>query len=125
VRLDERLAQIVVWYQPLLVISADLPPCVVPGGVADAFAAAVLEALENVVRHADAEQATVALRVADTSVAVTVADRGRGFESAQPQGAAFGLREDLVGRMEAAGGTATVQSSPGMGTVVRLVWHRA
>lgn len=125
VRLDERLAQIVVWYQPLLVISADLPPCVVPGGVADAFAAAVLEALENVVRHADAEQATVALRVADRSVAVTVADRGRGFEPAQPPGAAFGLREDLVGRMEAAGGTATVQSSPGMGTVVRLVWHRA
>ena len=124
-RLHERLAQVVVWYQPSLVISADLGPCLVPGNVADAFAAAGLEALENVVRHAGTNRATVRLCEHEGAVAVTVADDGCGFESASLSGSAFGLREDLAGRMEAVGGTATVESQPGAGTVVRLEWPGA
>lgn len=124
-RLHERLAQVVVWYQPPLVISAELSPCLVPGDVADAFAAAVLEALENVVRHANTDRALVSLGRQPGSVSVTVADQGCGFETAGISGEAFGLREDLVGRMAAAGGMAVVESRPGAGTVVRLAWSRA
>lgn len=123
-RLHERLAQAVVWYQPPLVISAELRPCTVPGDIAGAFAAAALEAVENIVRHAGTDRATVSLREEAGWVTVTIADQGRGFEPARSPNGAFGLREDLVGRMEAAGGTATVESEPGAGTVVRLAWHR-
>lgn len=121
--LDERLAQVLAWYRPLLTVAAELPSCLVPGYVAEAFAGAVAEALENVVRHA--ETGRVAVRLADRGheVEVTVTDWGRGFDPAQPPGGGFGLREDLAGRMADIGGTADVRSSPGFGTVVCLGWR--
>ncbi len=123
-RLDRRLAQTLVWYQPPLQVSARLSPCSVPAEVAEAFAAAAAEALENTARHAACVH--VAVELADTGrhVSVTVADQGRGFDPARrPPG--FGLREDVAGRMAAVGGTAAVRSGPGRGTVVHLGWARA
>jgi Histidine kinase-, DNA gyrase B-, and HSP90-like ATPase len=124
-RLDERLAQIMAWYEPSLTITADLPPCSVPAHIADAFTGAAAEALENVVRYAGTRRATAILTEADDVVRVTVTDQGRGFDPDRPPGPGFGLREDLAGRMAAAGGNATVHSAPGEGTVVQLEWHRA
>jgi hypothetical protein len=124
VSLDERLDQVVAWYQPLLTVAAELPSCLVPGYVAEAFAGAVAEALENVVRHAGTGQAAVRLTDLGHEVEVTVTDQGRGFDPAQPPGGGFGLREDLTGRMADIGGTAVVRSSPGAGTMVCLGWRR-
>jgi signal transduction histidine kinase len=123
-RLHERLAQVVVWYEPPLIIAADLKPCLVSGDIADSFAAACMEALENVVRHAGTDRAAVVLREHEGSVEVTVADEGCGFEPARVRGMAFGLRQDLAGRMEAVGGSAAVESQPGAGTAVKLAWRR-
>jgi len=120
-RLDERLAKVTAWYE-VLEVTADLEPCLVPADVADAFAGAVAEALENVVRYAGAERTAVMLRDDNNVVRVTVADDGRGFEPALVSG--FGLREDLEGRMAAARGSSVVRSRPGIGTEVHLEWDR-
>lgn len=121
-RLDERLTQVVAWYRPSLRVAADLRPVPLPAAVAEAITSAVSEALENVVRHAGTDAAVIDLTGDADAVCVSVTDRGRGFDPAAMTG--FGLREDLAGRMDAIGGTATVRSVPGAGTTVRLEWHR-
>jgi hypothetical protein len=123
-RLDERVAQAVTWYQPTLTVSAMLPPCPVPVEVADAFAHAVAEVLENVVRHAQVGRAEVVLEERDGLVRVTVADRGRGFDPADVPAQRFGLRTAVVGAMTLVGGTATVRSTPGQGSTLVLEWRR-
>jgi signal transduction histidine kinase len=112
------------WYQALEV-AVDLPPCLVPADIADAFAGAVAEALENVLRYAGTQRALVRLADQQDMVRVTVADQGRGFEPGQVDALRFGLREDLAGRMAAAGGSSAVRSRPGAGTEVHLEWARA
>jgi len=124
VRLDERLAQVVVWYEPTLQVSARLPECVVPRTVADAFAEATSESMENVVRHAHTDRAALVLEDADDRVRVTVTDRGRGFDPANLPRQRFGIREAMIGRMATAGGSARVHSRPGEGTIVLLEWDR-
>ena len=124
VRLDERLSQVVVWYEPPLRIAADLHPCLVPAAVADAFTGAVSEALENVVRYAGADRAAVTLSDERGAVRVRVSDAGRGFDQVRQSGHGFGVREDVAGRMAAVGGTAVVRSRLGAGTAVSLEWPR-
>jgi len=125
VRLDERLAQVVIWYEPLLRITADLQADSVPSDVAEAFVGATAEALENIVRYAGTDRATVQLCSQEGVVAATVTDQGRGFDQTQESAFGFGLREDLSGRMAAVGGVASVHSGAGAGTVVLLEWRRA
>ena len=80
------------------------------------------EALRNVAQHANAKSATVSLSYGLSSVAVTVADDGTGFdgpavsETAEANGhfGLVGMRE----RAEAVSGTLAVQSAPGTGTMV-------
>jgi signal transduction histidine kinase len=124
VRLDEHLAHVVASYEPLLSITTNLQACPVPADIAEAFAGAVREALENVIRYAGTRHTTAELRDDAGVIRVTVADRGRGFDTTQLSSQGFGLREDLIGRMAAIGGSATVRSSPGKGTTVDLVWRR-
>jgi hypothetical protein len=120
VRLDERLAQVVLWHEPRIKVSARLVPCWVPEVVADAFSGAVQEALENVARHAMVERATLELDHTNLTIYATVSDQGRGFA---PGTAGFGLREVVTGTMTVVGGTATVSSAPGEGTRVLLEWR--
>jgi hypothetical protein len=123
-RLDEHLAQPVLWYQAALKITAVLPACSVPAGVAEAFAEAAAEALENIVRHARTSQARIELRDDGSRVQVRVADTGSGFDATRLPAYGFGLRTGLPARMAAVGGCATVSSAPGRGTVVLLEWPR-
>jgi len=51
---------------------------------------------------------------------VEVRDTGGGFDPATTPG--FGLSESIVARMGQVGGQAQIESSPGMGTTVRLAW---
>jgi Histidine kinase-like ATPase domain len=122
--LDERLEKVTAWYEALEV-TVDLQRCLVPSHIADAFAGAVAEALENVVRYAGTQRAEVLLRDEQEVVRVTVTDQGRGFDPAHVSGLGFGLREDLAGRMAAARGSVAVRSRPGAGTQVHLEWARA
>ncbi|HEX6538878.1 MAG TPA: histidine kinase [Candidatus Dormibacteraeota bacterium] len=77
----------------------------------------VSEALQNVAKHARATRAQVRIVRDGDTVSVEVGDDGVG-------GAAVGAGTGLAGlrdRVEAAGGTLTVNSLPGNGTVVRAV----
>ena len=74
------------------------------------------EALNNVVKHADAEHASVAVRTDDGTVAIEVRDDGAGFDPSAP-GAGRGLL-GMRERVEMLGGTIEIDSRPGEGTTV-------
>jgi signal transduction histidine kinase len=76
----------------------------------------VQEALTNVVKHADAEHANVAVRTDGATVRIEVGDDGAGFDPSAP-----GVSRGLLGmreRVETLGGTIEIDSRPGEGTTV-------
>jgi PAS domain S-box-containing protein len=75
------------------------------------------EALANVAKHAGATRVEIRVTVVDGSVQVDIADDGCGFDGAERAGH-LGLRT-MRERMERAGGTLTITTAPGQGTVVR------
>jgi signal transduction histidine kinase len=81
------------------------------------------EALTNVAKHAAATQAQLTLRQDGRQLRLRVADNGRGFDPAADPGEHLGLRliRDLG---ESAGGTLTIDSAPGRGTVVEFLVER-
>jgi signal transduction histidine kinase len=77
------------------------------------------EALNNVVRHSAATEATIELRVTGQSLALKLSDNGRGFDVKTPaegQGVT-----SLKARAHQLGGTLDVRSSPGSGTTLTLI----
>ncbi|WP_409331019.1 sensor histidine kinase [Trujillonella humicola] len=78
------------------------------------------EALQNVVKHARATRAVVAVSEQDDVVVLEVSDDGTGFDLAPATGRrSFGLR--VLGDVaEAAGATLDLATAPGQGTTVRL-----
>ncbi|MFC3890421.1 sensor histidine kinase [Lentzea rhizosphaerae] len=106
-----------------LTVDLDAPDhLVLPFDVASAIAGAAREALNNVRRHAGTDRATVRVRGDARELCVEIVDAGRGF-SAEAGPARRGLRESVHGRMNRVGGTATITSSAGTGTTVRLEWR--
>jgi signal transduction histidine kinase len=98
-------------------------PLPVPGMVATAFCGAVREALGNVAKHAGVAEATVHASGTGSTVTVEITDLGRGFDPTKSRdGTGFGLTGSIAQRMRRVGGAATVTSTPGAGTTVRLVW---
>lgn len=82
----------------------------------------VREALTNVTRHAQAQEVAVRLGRVDGHYFVVVQDDGQGFDTSQakPKGH-FGLQV-MQARAEHIGGQLQVDSTPGRGTTVRLIW---
>lgn len=83
----------------------------------------IQEALNNVVRHAEARNASVSLDFADNGMRVSVRDDGCGFDlgrlqalqaSSRPALGLAGMRE----RAALLGGAVAIQSTPGVGTVI-------
>jgi signal transduction histidine kinase len=76
----------------------------------------VLEALQNVVKYADASGVEVLLRDSDGALVFVVRDDGVGFEpSTTPTGTGL---QGMADRLEAIGGSLDVTSAPGRGTTV-------
>jgi signal transduction histidine kinase len=82
-----------------------------------------LEALQNVAKYAGARSASVRLRGVAGGVEFEIADDGRGFDP-ESAGRGSGL-QGMVDRIDAVGGTLTIESRPGHGTVVRGAVPRA
>jgi len=77
------------------------------------------EALANVVKHAGAGEAWIRVAVDNGGVSLQIADDGCGFESAiEPRGH-FGLAS-MRSRARALGGVMSIDSGPGLGTVVHV-----
>ena len=74
------------------------------------------EALANAIRHSSAERYRLWVAIVDSALDVEVADNGRGFGAGTVSG--VGL-VSMYDRAAEAGGSLTVQSSPGNGTAVR------
>jgi signal transduction histidine kinase len=105
-----------------LVIEVDGPDAPLPIGpeVEEQLYRLGQEALANVVKHARASTATVHIVAADDVVSVEVSDDGRGFDPAAVGPEHFGLRS-MRGRIADLGGRLEVASTPGRGTVLRVV----
>jgi len=77
------------------------------------------EALSNVARHAQATTCRVSLLQHDESAVLEIDDDGRGFKPGRGGSRGQGLR-NMRERIEAIGGTFSVESSPAEGTTVRI-----
>ena len=93
----------------------DLPSERLPERVEVAAYFVVSEALTNVTRYAEADDASVSVTVEGDRAVVKVVDKGRGGASMD---AGTGLR-GLADRVEALGGRLTLDSPAGAGTTVR------
>ncbi|MGW6932683.1 sensor histidine kinase [Lentzea sp. NPDC054927] len=97
-------------------------PAPVPAAVALAFVRAAGELLTNVARHSGTAAASLTVARAGRGVVVVVEDEGRGFVLADVPSHRRGLRGSVLDRLEAAGGSAEIDSAPSRGTTARLVW---
>jgi signal transduction histidine kinase len=103
---------------PRVEVVGDGPAALTPAS-RDVLRDATRAALGNAVRHAAASRVVVRVVESGAGVAVVVRDDGRGFDPTRTV-AGFGIRQSIAARIQEAGGTATVESSPGRGTRVRL-----
>jgi signal transduction histidine kinase len=110
--------------------AAGLPP--LPPDVHIALYRITQEALNNVVKHARAHQVTVRLRYTCQAedeakaeakqVLLSISDDGRGFDPAQVPHDRLGLG-NMGERAQAIGALLTVESQPGHGTQVTVLWE--
>ena len=92
---------------------------------ASALALAAREAMTNSAKHSGADVVDVYAEVGDERISVFVRDRGVGFDPGAVPGDRKGISDSILARLERAGGTATVSSTPGAGTEVELTLARA
>ncbi len=104
--------------------------CIVPPDVHVVLYRIAQEALNNVVKHAQARQVTVSLRCLDDDdddsdqfwIELAIHDDGRGFDLAQVPAERLGLgiiRE----RAQAIDADLTIETSPGQGTRITVLWQ--
>ena len=120
------------WLIGALEVTVDVDDCQLPEHVEIAVYRIAQEALQNVVKHAGASQATLELHRVGPQVRLRVSDSGRGFDPAAPPpagdgtfddsvcdhgGTGYGLRS-MAERAELVGGQLEVVSSPGRGTTL-------
>jgi len=79
----------------------------------------VQEATTNIMKYAHAAQVWVSLGLDHGQVAVSVRDDGVGFDTRAQVRSAYGL-VGMRFRVEAVGGTLTLVSAPGQGTLIQV-----
>jgi signal transduction histidine kinase len=96
-----------------LASAGDAPP-------ENALVLAAREAMTNAAKFAGVEEIDVYADVVADEIAVFVRDRGAGFDPTAVPEDRQGIRDSIKGRLERAGGSAVITSSPGAGTEVEL-----
>jgi signal transduction histidine kinase/ligand-binding sensor domain-containing protein len=81
----------------------------------------VKEALNNVVRHANAREVRLLIVVTDESLKIEIKDDGRGFAAAPQDSGHDGLR-NMRQRMDEIGGELHIESRPDLGASVSVVY---
>lgn len=79
---------------------------------------AVREAVGNVLKHANAKQVRIVMRLDGETLEVRVEDDGVGFDAAVPAGVGHDGLGNMARRMKEAGGAIDIRSVPGAGTCV-------
>ncbi|HEX2047307.1 MAG TPA: GAF domain-containing sensor histidine kinase [Acidimicrobiales bacterium] len=107
-----------------LEVEVDVEPVDLPSHVEVALYRIAQEALQNVVKHADASAVLIHLSAVDDGARLVVSDDGRGFDEDVLDGAEERHAYGLVGireRAELIGASLSVVSRPGTGTTLELV----
>ncbi len=81
---------------------------------------AAREACVNAANHSGTDRVDIYVEVTDDYVELFVRDTGKGFEMSGIDADRRGVSESIIGRMERAGGTATITSEIGEGTEIEL-----
>ena len=103
-----------------------VPATPLDGTVRHRLLLAVREALHNAVKHSACDRVTLAVQIERGTLAITVNDDGRGFDTGRPPaGPGHDGLANMCLRMEEIGGSCTIDSRPGKGTTVRFVRHLA
>jgi PAS domain S-box-containing protein len=98
--------------------SAKSIPVVVVKDIALTIYRVVQEALSNIVKHANTNQASVYLEGTDSRITLSVCDKGVGFDTAQVRlTASLGLAS-MTERLRSVNGTLTITSKPQQGTCI-------
>ena len=84
----------------------------------------VQEAVNNILKHSGASDASVLIKLVGDEIHLTIADDGRGFRlepagQAELQKRGFGLTGSAE-RVRILGGTQTIQTAPGQGTTIHI-----
>ncbi len=82
--------------------------------------AAAREAVVNAAKHSGANRVDVFAERYSDRIEIFIRDTGRGFDPQATAQDRRGLAESIIGRMQRAGGQATITSEPGAGTEVEL-----
>jgi hypothetical protein len=111
---------------PFEVREVSVGPSPVSATVGETITAAATQAMVNSVQHGG-DPASVArwLRVSDApegGILVEVGDAGPGFDVAGIPTERLGVRVSILERVANAGGVAHIDSAPGEGTVVSILW---
>lgn len=81
---------------------------------------AAREAMANAAKHSGAAEVSVYAEADVAAVSVFVRDRGAGFDPGAVPDDRRGIADSVEARMQRAGGSATILSSPGNGTEIEL-----
>ena len=99
-------------------IPVSVPAVILEGRVQHDLFLTVKETLNNIVRHAGASEVEFRIVVAEKALEIIIADNGAGFETAGAK-TGHGL-ENLSARLTKLGGSYTINSTVGTGTIVKI-----
>jgi len=99
-------------------VPMSFPSVTLEGRVRHDLLMVVKEALNNVVRHADATEVELRMAVADQVLEIDIADDGKGIDD-EMHSRGHGLK-NLSARLQKLGGSCVVESQSGDGTMVRI-----
>jgi PAS domain S-box-containing protein len=126
---DRKLSELLRQLTDAMSASTDLPislsvvgDCQLPTDVQIALYRIAQEAINNIKKHARASRAWVNLKCGRDRLALRISDNGRGFDLATSQIHQLGLRI-MRERAKAIGADLTIESQPGQGTEVRVIWQ--
>lgn len=113
---------------PALNVACESPEhLLLPAEVGRAVFEAVTEAVQNAVRHSGANRCEVSITASRTGrhakLRVSIKDSGSGFDPSAVSDRRLGIKVSIVGRMEAVGGSAEINTAPRSGTEVQLAWE--
>jgi ligand-binding sensor domain-containing protein/signal transduction histidine kinase len=100
-------------------IPSQLPEVTLPPDVRHNVFLAFKESVNNVVKHAQASEVHIRLKLDSESFTLEIEDNGRGPAGAQQKSGRNGLR-NMRKRMEDVGGSFSIGPATGQGTIVRL-----
>ncbi|MGN7799210.1 sensor histidine kinase [Leifsonia sp. 22587] len=129
-RLTERLVTAAnAFSSPFDVDVHDVEVHTLPVNVAEAVYSATVQAMVNSMQHAGGPEVhrSVSIRGGGpaATVEVVVRDDGRGFTESEVPAERLGLRISIRDRLAKIGGRARIESEPGAGTTVTILWPSA